>query len=60
VSTGGGVSMAGRAFVLGAVYAPAPHVRPYQQRARECGMRHRLYRGERARRASGLRRRRVM
>jgi hypothetical protein len=31
VSTGGVVTIAGRAFVLGAVYAPAPHVRPYEQ-----------------------------
>ena len=31
MSTGGVVTIAGRAFVLGAVYAPAPHVRPYEQ-----------------------------
>ena len=31
MSTGGVVTIAGRAFVLGAVYAPAPHVRAYQQ-----------------------------
>jgi hypothetical protein len=27
----GEVTIAGRAFTLGAVYAPAPHVRPYEQ-----------------------------
>jgi len=26
------VTIAGRVFTLGAVYAPAPHVRPYEQR----------------------------
>jgi hypothetical protein len=31
VSTGGEVTIEGRTFTLGAVYAPAPHVRPYQQ-----------------------------
>ena len=31
MSTGGVVTIAGRAFTLGAVYAPAPHVRPYEQ-----------------------------
>ena len=27
----GEVTIGGRAFTLGAVYAPAPHVRPYEQ-----------------------------
>ena len=27
----GEVTIAGRVFTLGAVYAPAPHVRPYEQ-----------------------------
>ena len=29
MSDGGEVTIAGRVFRLGAVYAPAPHVRPY-------------------------------
>ena len=29
--TDGDVTIAGRTFTLGAVYAPAPHVRPYEQ-----------------------------
>ena len=28
--TDGEVTIAGRAFTLGAVYAPAPHLRPYE------------------------------
>ena len=31
MSAGDEVTIAGRAFVLGAVYAPAPHVRAYEQ-----------------------------
>ncbi len=30
MSTGGQVTIAGRRFTLGAVYEPAPHVRPYE------------------------------